>query len=132
MSAAIVAIVTVGVGILTTLIGLEYRNLKRRIADLESTDEQDADERQSISQKVDTLWRWAFGREDDGTDGGLAAEIQDGFDRIEEDLEHLEKKQETYHESEMTQFERLVNALHDDEDIDVTREDVLSDYDKDK
>jgi len=126
MSAAVIAAgITLLAGIITTLVGLEYRNLKRRIRQLEKGDEDDAEERRSIRQKVNTLWRWAFGREDDETDGGLSQEIQNGFNRIEEDIEDLQRRQETYHETEMSQFERLVNALHDDDDTGVERGDVF-------
>lgn len=78
-------------------------------------------------RRVQTLWTYLFGREDDETDGGLSVEIQDGFDRIEEDIEDVRRRQQTYHEMEMDQMRRLVNALHDEDELDFEREDVFDD-----
>lgn len=123
------AIITVVFTALAILIGLAYRNLKNRVAALEESDDDISDNHQSLVSKVDTLWRWAFGREDDSTDGGLSREIQDGFDRIEDDITETQKKQETYHEAEMAQLRRLVNRLHDEDSLDFEREDVFKDDD---
>jgi len=81
----------------------------------------------TLQNRVDTLWKWAFGREDDATDKGLAAEVDNGFNRIEDDIQEVQRRQETYHEAEMEQFEELVMELHDEEDVDIEREEVLRD-----
>lgn len=76
-------------------------------------------------RRVDTLWRYLFGVEDDETDGGLAVEIEEGFNRVEKDIGELRKRQETYHEAEMKQIRHIVNELHDEESLDFDRDDVL-------
>lgn len=120
---------TILFAILSTLIGLAYRNLRRRVRNLEEDTNTRSDEHNGLTDKVDTLWSWAFGVPDDETDGGLSAEIQDGFDMIEEDVDDLKKTQETYHEVEMSHLERLVNELHDEDEIDIDRKDILQDDD---
>lgn len=116
-------VATVGVAVVGWLIK-RWRNKKRQ----EREDKSAMDDRvERLEQRVSTLWRWAFGREDDETDGGVAVEIQESLDRIEEDIGELEKRQDTYHDSEMEQLYRLVNALHDEENLDFERDDVFND-----
>lgn len=113
--------------VLATLIGLAYKNLLRRVRGLEKDTETRQGKHNGLVGKVDTLWRWAFGVPDDETDEGLSGDIQEGFDRIEEDVDEVKKTQETYHEVEMAHLERLVNELHDEEDLDINRDDILKD-----
>lgn len=124
---SLVAIVGIVVTILLAVIGWliqRWRNKKKQKR------QEDMDLKEQIddnTNRVSTLWSWAFGVPDDETDGGLSAEIQDGFDRIEEDVDDLKKTQETYHEVEMAHLERLVNELHDEDDLDIDRDDILKD-----
>lgn len=128
-----IELVAAGVGIIASiifiLIGIEYRNLKRRIRTLEDDDEENSSERRTLREKVNTLWVYVFGLPDDETDGGLSQEINDGFQRIESDLEEVDKKNETYHQVEMEQLRRLVNELHDEEALELERDDVLKEDD---
>jgi len=114
---------TVGVAIVGWLIQ-RWRNKKK----LERQEEQELDnDIDKLESRVSTLWKYVFGREDDQTDGGVAQEIEDGFNKIEGDIEELNRKQETYHRQEMAQLRRLVNSLHDEEELEFEREDVFTD-----
>lgn len=123
--AIIAVIITAVIGTITTLIGIEYRNLKSRISDIESDSNCNSEKYNTIRSKVNTLWKWAFGVPDDETDTGLSGEIQSGFNKIEEDIEETQRKQETYHEVEMDYLEKLITELHHAESLkDLTRDDL--------
>lgn len=123
----VAAIVTIVFGVIATLIGLAYRNLLKRVRDLEDDTETRQGKHNSLSDKVDTLWRWAFGVPEDETDTGLSGDIQEGFNNIEEELEQTQAKQEEYHTKEMDALDTLVNEIHDEDNIDIERGDVFDD-----
>lgn len=123
----IAAVITIVFGVITTLIGLAYRNLVKRVRAIESDTNSATKKTNGLADKVDTVWRYLFGRQDDNTDGGMAQEIEEGFNGIEDVLNEVEKKQETYHEMEMNQLRRLVNKLHDEEELEFERDDVFGD-----
>jgi len=123
----VAAILTIVFGVIATLIGLAYRNLLKRVCDIEDDTETHQGKYSGLSDKVDTLWRWAFGVPEDETDGGLAEEIQNGFDNVEDDIDDMKKKQETYHEVEMNYLERLVSELHHADSLEEVERDDLED-----
>lgn len=107
--------------IAAALVAAWFRKRRQKARQARNTD----DNVTSLSEKIDTLWRWAFGLPEDSTDEGVAGDISEGFENVSDDIERLEKQQQTFHEQEMKQFYRLVNALHDEENIDIERDDVL-------
>lgn len=119
-------IITIIFTVIATLIGLAYKSLRSRISDLEENKETQKHTCNSVVDRVETIWNYLFGLKEDDSDGGLSGDIQDGFDRIESDVEDIKKRQETYHEVEMEHIETLVNKLHDDEDVEVERDDVFN------
>jgi len=125
--AIIAAAITVIGTIVIAVVGWLYRKRNKRIVRVETDTTEIEEDISALQSRVDTLWRWAFGREDDATDKGISKEIEEGFDNIEKDIGEVRKRQETYHDVEMDRLEQLVNELHDDEDVDVEREDVFED-----
>jgi hypothetical protein len=125
--AVMAAVLTIIFAVVSGLVGLAYRNLLKRVRDLESDTNTREGKHNGLAQKVDTIWRFLFGVEDDHTDTGLSGEIQDGFDTIEDELEETQSQQEEYHTREMDAIENLANELHDEEGLDINREDVLPD-----
>jgi len=122
------AIITIVFTVIAGLVGLAYRNLRKRVSDLEEDTETRQGKHNSLSGKVNTLWKYIFGVPDDETDAGLSGEIEQGFDRIEEDVDDLKKKQETYHSVEMNHLERLISELHHADSLeDVERDDLEDD-----
>jgi len=124
---SLVAIGGIAATVLVAIVGWliqRYRNKRKRKREEKSDMDNEVEKN---TRRVSTLWKWAFGLPDDETDGGLAEEIQNGFNNVEEDINDMKKKQEMYHEVEMDHLERLVNELHDEDDLDIEREDILKD-----
>lgn len=116
-------------GLAASIIGGLFWYLMGRIDDTEDEVDEVSDDITGVKARVDTLWRWAFGVEDDSTDKGIAHTIDEGFDAVSEDVNRLERKMDTYREDEKKEFRNLVNALHDDDSVDIERDDVFEDDD---
>jgi len=127
---SLLAIGGIAATILVAVVGWLIQRWRRKRKEKRQEKQEMKDRISRLETRVSTLWRWAFGREDDSTDGGVAVEIQASLDRIEEDIEEVEKKQETYHDSEMKQLYRLVNSLHDEDELEFTRDDVFNNDDE--
>ncbi|AUX08907.1 hypothetical protein AArcSl_1276 [Halalkaliarchaeum desulfuricum] len=89
-------------GILFTLVGIIYRRLRRRISNLEENVGELESQSLQMKRDMDVAHTWMFGREEDPTNSGIAAEIEEINVRLEQ----------------------LVDALHDEEDLDFERDDV--------
>lgn len=128
MIAVLAIVVPIVFTVISGLLGLSYRNLVRRVRDLEEGTETRQGKHNGLADKVETIWKYLFGVPDDETDAGLSGEISEGFNNIEEDIEETQRKQETYHEVEMDQLERLVTELHHADSLeDLKREDLEED-----
>lgn len=114
-------------GVVFTLIGIIYQRMRTHIEELETkVDEQQQfieDELQNQHNQITELqgdmkmaYRWMFGREEDPTNGGIASKIDDGFSKAETRIDGLEE-----------QMQMLIDALVDDEHIDIDRNDVNDD-----
>lgn len=125
--AVIAAVLTISFAALSGLIGLVYRNLNNRVNSLENETDDNGDNHVSLRERVDTIWNFLFGVREDPEDGGLSADIQEGFNNIEDELSETQSRQQQFHTEEMDYLQRLVNELHDDESVDIEREDVFGD-----
>lgn len=119
---------TIIFSIVAGLVGLAYKNLRRRVRDLEEDTDTRSNKHNGLSDKVETLWKWAFGVPDDETDAGLSGEISEGFDRIEEDIEETQRRQKTHHDVQVNKLERIITELHHADDLsEVGRDDLKED-----
>jgi len=110
-----------------TVLGGLFWYLMRRIDSTEDSVDDVEGDVSGLATKVETLWAFAFGREDDATDKGLAGEVEEGFEAVRNDVNRLEKKVDTYHEQETQEVRQIVDELHDEDEIDFKREDVYED-----
>ncbi len=117
------SIIGITLTVICTLIGIIYRLLQKRVDEAEE-DLEDVDGRiASLEEKVDTLFSWAFGNEEDHTDRGVSQDIEDGFSEINERLDKIEEKHDNQHEELIGQVRAIIDALHDEEALDVERDD---------
>lgn len=121
------AVITVIFATFSGLGGLTYNSIVTRLNAVEEENDIDYERHQSLRDRVDTIWNFLFGVEDNEEDAGLAGDIQEGFNNIEAELQQTQAKQEEYHTREMDILETLVNNIHDEENIDIEREDILDD-----
>jgi tetrahydromethanopterin S-methyltransferase subunit G len=116
--------ITIIFGALSTLLGLLYRNHKRRLSGVEQTSESNEDRLDTIEEKVGTVFAWAFGNEEDATDRGISQDIDDSFEELNESLERLEADSERRHEELVGRFDQLIDELHDEEALEFERGDL--------
>ncbi|NGM69200.1 DUF342 domain-containing protein [Natronolimnobius sp. AArcel1] len=89
-------------GVLFSLVGIIYRRLRKRLDELEENVAELESQCLQIKKDMDVAHSWMFGREEDPTNSGIAAEIEEINERLEQ----------------------LVDALHDEEDLDFERDDI--------
>lgn len=94
--------ITLIAGVLFTLVGIIYRRLKKRIAELEENIAQLESQLLKIKRDMDVAQSWMFGLNDDETSEGIASMI----------------------ESMNVRLTTLIDALHDEDDLDFERDDV--------
>lgn len=94
-----IAIVT---GAIFTLIGIIYHKLRNRLKDLEENVRKIEEKIIEIRRDMDVSHSWMFGRDEDPTNNGISAQIKDLDDDVDE----------------------IVDALHDEESIDIDRNDI--------
>jgi|GEM_PF-2760048 len=118
-------------GVITALIGIIYRSLKRRINEVESQlsalekEQEELDkEHIEIHQKLDTVFAWAFGNEEDSTDRGLSGDIDEQFDELTAELREIQDQLDERHGEIRDKIEQLINALHDEESLEFERDDI--------
>jgi tetrahydromethanopterin S-methyltransferase subunit G len=111
-------------GSIATLVGLIYRNYKRRLADVEDASGSNTDRLDGIESKVDTLFSWAFGNEEDSADRGISQDIDDQFSEISDRLRALESENEKQHEEVVGRLNQLIDELHDEEALEFKRDDI--------
>lgn len=104
-------------GLIFTLVGIIYRKLKRRIDELESK----IDELQSND---DALMSWAFGAEVDPSNGGIATEIDNGFQKLNEKIDSLQESMESQQQKTQNRLNRLVYELDSEDAVGIEREDI--------
>lgn len=100
-------------GALFTLVGIIYRRLRKRIADLEETLEQVESQLIDVKGDINTAFTWMFGQEADPTNGGIAEEIETRFEEAERRRQLLEDR-----------VDSIIDELHDADDLDLERDDV--------
>lgn len=121
------AVITVAFMVLSGLLGLVYQHFNKRISELEDETDGNGSDYHSVKERVNTIWNFLFGVREDPEDGGLSADIQEGFNNIEDELSETQSRQQQFHTEEMDYLQKLVNELHDDESVDIEREDVFGD-----
>jgi predicted PurR-regulated permease PerM len=94
--------ITLLAGVLFTLVGILYRRLRSRIANLEDTLEDVESQLLTLTRDIDTVQTWMFGREEDVTNAGVAAEITEN----------------------KNQLQQVIDALHDEESLEFDRDDI--------
>ncbi|ELZ00758.1 hypothetical protein C481_11005 [Natrialba asiatica DSM 12278] len=82
------------------------------------------DEHANIHRKLDTVFAWAFGNDEDATDRGFAGDMDDQFDDLAEQLEEIQERLDDRHEEISRRIDDLINALHDEESLEFDRDDV--------
>ncbi|MCU4754232.1 hypothetical protein OB919_19990 [Halobacteria archaeon AArc-curdl1] len=112
------------VGIIVTLIGILYRRLIGRVDDIEDDVDELSEEHTRIHQKVDTVFSWAFGNDEDATDRGLSGDIDHNFSELTAQLEDLEDRLDERHSEIRDRVRDLINVLHDEESLEFEREDM--------
>jgi len=95
-------VITLIAGALFTLVGIIYRRLRSRIAELEDTLEAVESQLLTLARDIDTAQSWMFGREEDSTNEGVAAEIKEINDRLQQ----------------------VIDLLHDEESLAFDRDDI--------
>lgn len=100
-------------GALFTLVGIIYRRLRKRIAELEATLEEVESQLIDVKGDLNTTFTWMFGQEADPTSGGIAQEIETRFEQAERRRQLLEDR-----------VDSIIDELHDAEDLDFGRDDV--------
>lgn len=100
-------------GVLLTLVGIIYRRLRARIAELEQTLEEVETQLISVKQDINTSFTWMFGEEEDPTSGGVAQEMDTKFKEAERRRQLLEDR-----------VDSIIDELHDADDLDFRRDDV--------
>lgn len=118
-----------GVSIAVTVLGGLFWYLMRRIDATRHTVDDVDDDVKGLAAKVETLWNFCFGRENDATDKGLAGDVEEGFESVSDDVNRLERKMDAYREEEKAEFRNLVNALHESSEVDIERDDIYTDND---
>jgi predicted PurR-regulated permease PerM len=94
--------ITLLAGVLFTLVGILYRRLRSRIAELEDTLEDVESQLLTLTRDIDTAQTWMFGREEDETNAGVAAEITEINNRLQQ----------------------VIDVLHDEESLEFDRDDI--------
>lgn len=69
-----------------------------------------------IKRDIDTVFTWMFGQEENPTNGGIAMEIEERFDRVDERFDELDAR-----------LDQLVNELHDEDALDFQRDNIQDD-----
>ncbi|MDB2225626.1 hypothetical protein PM023_13195 [Halorubrum ezzemoulense] len=94
--------ITLIAGALFTLVGIIYRRLKKRIAELEENIAQLESQLLTLKRDMDTAQSWMFGLDDDETNHGIASQISSINQRLTQ----------------------LIDALHDEDDLEFERDDA--------
>jgi DNA anti-recombination protein RmuC len=106
-------IITLVAGVLFTLVGIIYRRLRKRIAELEATLEGVESQLVEIKNDLNTAFTWMFGQDADPTSSGIAEEIETRFEEAERRRQLLEDR-----------VDAIIDEPHDAEDLDFERDDV--------
>lgn len=120
-------ILTITGGIGASLIGIIYRRLRSGVTDNEDSVESLEKRLEKIDEKVSTLFSWAFGSEYNEADRGISQDVDDGFNELNARLDQIESKHDKQHEEVVQRLDRITNALHDEENIDIDRDDINAD-----
>lgn len=107
--AVVGALITLVGGGTITLFGWLWRRYqaeKKKRTQLEA-------ELDELDDRIETVWKWAFGFEDDATDEGIAEDIAQGFADVDGRLNRLESR-----------VSELEDLMVDSEKTDIERDDV--------
>ncbi|MCU4744490.1 hypothetical protein [Natronoglomus mannanivorans] len=112
------------VGLVATLIGIVYRRLRNRVNDLEDRVDDIDEENSGIHQKLDTVFSWAFGNEEDSTDRGFSGDMDEQFGSVVTQLENMQTRIDEKHDEIHDRIDDLILALHDEDSLEFERDDV--------
>ena len=93
-------LIPVVAGVLFTLVGIIYKRLIGRIEDIEENVGDLEQNLLEVNRDMDIAHTWMFGRDDDPANSGIAADIKEINDNLDQ----------------------LVDELHDEEDLEFERD----------
>lgn len=103
-------------GVVISLVAIIYRRVRSRVDDLEEQMGELESRMIKIKRDIDTIFVWMFGQEEDPTNGGIAMEIEEGFDRVDDRFDNLDER-----------FDTLIDELHDEDALEFQRNDIQDD-----
>lgn len=109
-----IEITTIAIGILLTLIGIVYKQLRKN-TNTNST------KITKLEERIDTMQQWAFGSKQVANDYGISKDVEDGFNTLDEELSKTEEKVNKL-ETRVARLERDIGLIENKEEENIPLE----------